>query len=206
MAILTPSLLRETWIQGISGTAEDTVLTKVIAREEVRVANYLGYPPASAGTAPSIESKGYIRFYGAEAIEKDGRILRVDVLPLTTITSIYDDEDLDWDSDHLVAATDYSILDGSQGLILLDSDSVHGSWTEGDGNVRVAFTAGWPSVPADVQEVIGLLCKRAWVRRTTEGFESLPQGSGSASPASADHIPADLRAMLDPYRLPRAWL
>jgi hypothetical protein len=207
MAFLTSALLRESWLQGLSGTGEDTYLGKLIARVEARIARYLGYPAASVGAVPTIEDTSYTRYYGGQDLD-DSRTLRLDVLPVTAISAIYDDTDLTWDSTTLLSSSDYSVLDGDQGLVLLKSTAAHGTWqSRGDKNIKATFTGGWVTIPDDIVQAAGELAKEWFTHRNTQGWETVPQASGSATPRRPDDdIPAEIKTKLDPFRLPRVLL
>ncbi len=205
MPVLTAADWRAGWFPQLTGTGEDTQIALFIARAEGSMAGYLGYPPASVGTEPTVLSASYTRYFGAEDVTRGGRLLRLDVLPVTAITSIYDDPDHEWEAADLVQASDYSILDGNEGLVLLAATSAHGFWNQGDGNIKVTFTAGYTTATARIVQAVGMLTLHYWQLRSTQGFSTVPQGAGSASPRD-ETIPAAIKELLDPMRLPRVLL
>ena len=169
-------------------------------------------PPASASGTPTIESTAYTRYYGTENVSDDGQVLTLDVLPVTTLTSIYDDLQRAFGSDTLVDSGAYTLLDGSAGKVWIVLSGSHGVWQQGEKNIKVAFTAGWATspgnlIPPDLLEAHGLLAKVWFEQRGRIGLSSVPQGSGSASVRDPDSdIPIEIRHLLAPYKLPRELL
>lgn len=207
MSVLSAANFRALWLPSLSGTGEDTALGTLLARVEARIARYLGYPPASGGGTPTIEDTTYTRYYGRDDIEEQHQVLRLDVLPVVSITSIHDDLDREYGDADLVAATDYSIADGDRGLVILDIDSSHGFWRSGFRNIKAVYVAGFATVPEDLVQAHGDLALYWWQSRRTQGFTTVPQGAGSASVATPDaDIPATVQDLLQPYRLPSVYL
>ena len=75
-------------------TASEAVLSALIDRAGVALARHCGYPAASPGAAPTLESATYTLFSGGYQVRRQsGRVLVVEPYPVTSITSIHDDPD-----------------------------------------------------------------------------------------------------------------
>ena len=63
--------------------------------------------------------------------------------PIISVTSLYDDTNLDFGSDTLKASTDYTIFP-DEGIIQLNSDAVLGTvFRRGTANIKLIYTAGY---------------------------------------------------------------
>lgn len=201
MALITAAEAR-LYLPGLTGTAEDTALDTLILRAGRVMAAWCGYPPASAGGQPSMETLAYTRYYDAPS----GRELVLDVWPVTAITSIEDDPTLTWNgTEYLVASADYTLIEGASGRLLLKNTATHAAWSEVEGALKVAFTAGWVTVPDAVKEACGFQVAHVWKDRPAIGASSVSQEGGSVQLHGFDLLP-EVRTILEPYRLPRAVL
>lgn len=207
MAVLTASAWRSRWCPQLTGTGEDTLITTLIGSAEARVAAYLGYPHSAVGTEPTVEDVAYTRYYSGDLdVEPPGRrMLRLDVLPVVSITSIYDDPDLDFDAEELVDSSDYTLHDAQNGLVLLDSDAAHGGWEPGRRNIKATYTAGYATVPDRLVQAVGMVVLHHWRLRFDQGQSNTAQTGGSAS-LREEELPEEVKLLLDPLRLPRAIL
>lgn len=162
MALITAAEARDV-LPGI--TDEGTLLDTLIGAIGAAFARRCGYPPASVGAAPTMESASY-------TLDHDGiggRDLALRVFPATAITSVYDDPDRDFtDSTRLVPSADYVIVNGGRTL-RLKSTATWGTWGRGEGRIRVAFTAGYATVPADLKDLAKRAVKWSFEQRRTQG-------------------------------------
>lgn len=198
MALVTAAQVRA-YLPHIAGTGEDTLIDTLIARAEATIAHYCGYPPATVGVAPSMASASRVRYLDGPG----GKELVIDVWPVTAITSIYDDAAWTWASASLVASTDYAILDGDAGLIVLAETAAHGSWNRARKSIKATVTAGFVTAPADLTHAICLLAATYHKRRTSTGIERQSTADG-ASVEMVQGIPDEVREVLGPYLLPAA--
>jgi hypothetical protein len=190
-------------IPELTGTGEDTNLDTVIGRVGAIFAAWCGYPPSSTGGAPSMESASYTRYYDGPG----GRDLILDVWPVTAITSIYDDPTRDWtSSSYLVSSSDYAIVDGERGQVLLKSTASWGAWGKAEKSIKVAFTAGFTTVPADIKQAAALAVRHVWGLRRNQGKENVSEGGISISLRDEDALPDVVQQILSMRRLPRAIL
>ena len=197
MALITAAQAREQ-IPELTGVAMDTLLESLIDATGRIFARWCGYPAPSVGADPTMEPASYTRYYRGPG----GRVLRLDVTPVNSITSIYDDPDGDWGADDLVASGDYSILDGTTGTVLLASTSTHGAWSGQSRDaipaIKVTYSAGYVAVPDGLAHLAKLAVKAMWTARPTQRPEERGDGALEAL------IPAAVRQGLQLYRLPRA--
>lgn len=200
MALITAAEARLA-IPELSGTSEDTNLDTVIAAVGRAFARKCGYPPASVGGNPTLESATYTRYLTG----RGGRDLTLDVWPATSITSVQDDPVLDFDgSTYLVASTDYAIVDGR--ILRLKSTATHGSWSKSAGAIKVVFAAGYSTVPDDLKHLARLGVRHWWDLRKIQGRVSQGNGQQDATYRDEDFLPSLVLQGLGAFVLPRAFL
>lgn len=194
MALITAAEARQE-IPELTGTSEDTLLESLILQAGGMIARFCSYPPASAGAEPTMESASYTRYYDGPG----GRILTLDVRPVTAVASIYDDIDLTWGADTLIASSNYAILDGTTGRVLLTATSGE-SFSGAEMAIKATFTAGYTTVPDSLKRAARELVKSLWTNRPTQRPDERDPGDRNALPR---HVANLLRA--GGYVLPRAY-
>jgi len=99
---------------------------------------------------------------------------------------------------HTAELTDYRI-DERRGWLL------RAAWPEGVHNFRVQYTAGWATVPEDVQEACAELVATWFVQRGRDLTLHAENAGGSYSYEADRHdqLPRRIRALLRPYRAHR---
>ena len=122
----------------------------------------------------------------------------------TAVSAVYDDPEKDFTSaTYLVAAADYAIVE--QGRTLrLTSTSTWGAWGEGVGRIRVAFTAGFVTVPTMLKQLCAMTVKHLWMLRTLQGKASVGQQGNNVSYHPPAALPAEVEAMIGSFMLPSA--
>lgn len=196
MALITTAEAK-TLIPTLNGTDDDAWIATLITAVGQAFGRWCGYP----GNTPVMESTSYTRDYDGNG----GRDLALDVWPVTAITSVYDDTTLDFTSStYLLSASDYAIVNSR--TLRLKSTATHSAWSEGTGNVRVAFTAGYSAIPDDVKRLAQMAVRHAYDLRQTQGKTSVSQGQGNTSFADPSWLPAEVKQGLAGYRLPRVFL
>lgn len=198
MALITTTEAKQQ-IPALSGTADDALLTELISVAGAVIAKYLGYPPASVGGTPTAESTSYTRYLDGPG----GRILTTDVYPLTAVTSVYDDPAWDYSASYLVSSSDYSIVEGDKGLIVLSSTSAHGTWTTGKRAIKATFTAGYATVPDWLQQAARITVRALYDGRNSQGKENKSEGGVNVSFVKPAALPIEAKQILAPYRLAR---
>jgi len=198
MALITASEAR-LQIPGLTGTGEDTNLETVIAALGMAFARWCGYP----GSAPSMESASYTRYLDGPG----GRELVLDVWPVISITSIYDDPTLDFTSSlYLVDSGDYVLAQADRGLVRLKSTATHGTWSETKGAIKVAYTAGYATVPADLKYAARLGVRHWWGLRQKQGLINATSAGQSRGFVDQDFLSAEVKTALASFRLPSVYL
>jgi len=198
MALITASEAKQQ-IPALTGTTDDALLTELISVAGGLIGTYLGYPPVSAGGNPTAESANYTRYQDGPG----GRILTLEVLPVTAVSSIYDDSSWDYTSAYLVASGDYAIVDGERGMVILTSTATHGSWSTGKRAIKAAYTAGYSTVPDWLQHAARIVVRALYDLRAAQGKENKSEGGVNVSFTKPAAIPEEAIQILAPHRLPR---
>ena len=198
MALITAPAAR-LYIRGLSGTAEDSNIATLVTRVDAMFAAYLGYEAKSDGTY-SVEDGTYVLYLDGDGTKN----LQLPVVPVVSITSVYDDPDLDYNSDDLVAAADYTLY-GREGLLILKNDSAWGEWSSTKRAIKATIVAGWATIPAAIEHAAALQVAHMWMGRDHVGRSKISQGGGSIDVATLDLLP-EVRRALDPFRASSAWL
>ena len=205
MALITAADVRE--VTGLS-EASNTPVTTLIARAEKMLAKHCGYPSASPGVAPTMESTTYTRYSndGRVFVDADnGRLLRLRVWPVTAITSIHEDPEEAFGSDELVASDDYTQRGDHGQIVRLKPDSDHGSWTTTEGAIKVVFVAGFAAAHEDLKAAIAEQVAHLHELKKRRGKVSIAEGERTTT-YRRETIPRHVRQLISPFRLPGALL
>lgn len=200
MALISTSEAKQMIPALSSGSTEDTLLTSLISAVGAAMAAWCGYPSASAGAAPTMESATYTRY-------QDGpgeRLLVLEVWPVTSITSIYDSQDRSYRASDQVASGDFTLVEGERGLVELDWDASHGSWSTARRAIKSTYVAGWATVPENLKQAARIAVRALYDKRQTLSFTSQSVGGASVGMVTPADLPAETKQLLAPYRLPRA--
>ena len=208
MALITAAEARD-YIRGLTGTSEDTLLDKLIARCGVLFAQHCGYPAASAGGTRTIEQTTYTRYLDGPG----GNTLQLSILPVLSVTSIHDSPDRTYGSTDLVSSDDYDVF-GEHGQIVLKTTGSTSGFTTDYRAIKAIYSAGYSTIPDDIKHAACLQVRWWYEGRDLVGFRSVSQTGGSVSfgPSLAKGAGGGLRLLgeaeqiLQPYRLPAAWL
>ena len=208
MALITAIEARNN-IKGAVG-ADDTLLAVLIGYAGPIIASYLGYPPASASAAPTLESATYTRRSGDPGVfldDEDTTRLYLEPYPITAIASIREDETQVFASSSVVASADYEQR-GSRGQIVrLKPLSAHGSFTLDRGSIQIAFTAGYTTVPDALKWATIQYVAYMFGQRTRRGMRSVSEGAmTTAYDAAPLPIPPEVKRLLSPFRLASAYI
>ena len=192
MALATAAQVRA-FLRALSGTAEDTTLDTFIARFDEIASGYCGFPLAS--NQITFENNTYTHYFDGDGSDR----VQLRVIPANTITSIHVDVDRSYDSDSLVASSDYT-LDSDLGLVVLNTDSDQGSFTTGYRSVKIIYTAGFTSIPDGIIHACGVQVAHWYANRDTIGKPKINQAGSSIDVQSLALLP-EVRQALAPYRL-----
>lgn len=190
-ALCTLAELKE--ILNISGTTYDTRLTLAINIATRRILSYLDRTIASTAYTDDYDGNGT-------------PILMLKHYPLIgNPTSVKVDGKRTFGTDSLLTIeTDY-VVNGDTGMIRAigtqnDSTTV-AIWSRGQLNIRVAYTAGYATIPEDLNLACRLYAGYHYKKMGSQGNKSY--SIGQISVVEDDHpsgIPNVFRCMIDSYR------
>lgn len=171
------------------------MLEALIEAADQALANYCRFPLPSSGGERTLASASYVLYLDGPG----GRELHLPCAPVSAVASIYDDPDAAYGSATLVDSGDYTLF-ADEGLVRLDYDAVHGSWSKARRALKVSCTAGYSSTPDFVRQACGLLVAE-WYRREIPSIGAEPDKVLSKSDKLAVmHLPTTVRALIGPAR------
>jgi hypothetical protein len=124
-----------------------------------------------------------------------GNTLHVKAYPITAVTTLYVDPDRDYGSSTLVDSDDYTYY-GPEGTIKTDGALLAGGWK----SIKLTYTGGYSTVPADLQQAVKELVL-FWYKRNTDkrvGVASMSVGDKSISYET--NIPESVMSTFKRYR------
>jgi hypothetical protein len=201
MAVVTAAEVRA-YIPTLSGTGDDTVLNTLISRFDQIAAGHMGYPAQSSG-AISMESGTYIEYLDGPG----GRELRVSARPVVSVTSVYDDPDLDYtDSADLIQASDYTLY-GLEGKVILDYNAVDAAWSVGHRHIKITYVAGYSgaTMPNAIKHAACIQVAHWYSGRSHIGKTNVNVQGQSMALQSWELLP-EVRMALQPYSLATSWV
>ncbi|MFZ9975323.1 MAG: hypothetical protein ACO3GM_00800 [Candidatus Limnocylindrus sp.] len=192
MALITAAEAR-VYLPDLSGSGEDATLDVLIARASEHIARACGYPAPTTGGTPTMESTSYVRYYDpTRAVQGDA--LTLGIWPVTAVSAVYDDPDEDYGASTEVLSSAWTLV-GDRGVIRIKPTAYH-SWSSyGQRTIKVAFTAGYATIPVGVKDATARTVRDLWASRRTP-LASTQQDPGRGPLAS------EVLAMLQPYRIP----
>tara|TARA_B100000085_G_scaffold159712_1_gene145188 strand:+ start:1735 stop:2307 length:573 start_codon:yes stop_codon:yes gene_type:complete len=173
----------------IQNPRDDFKLQRIIDSVSELVKNYCGNSLVDHYSTNKVEEFN---------IDWNTHIVQLTESPVNTIVSV-EKRDSVTESYTTVATTDY-YLDTSTDSVLYVTGSTYKNWPKGAGAVKVTYTAGYATTPADLQiaviDLINYYFKDEHKgRKTLSGatMENAPSGEGKGFP---DHI----KRVLDMYK------
>lgn len=119
--------------------------------------------------------------------------------------TVYISSDQTWDATTKLAAADFR-FDSDAGIFIRIDATLDGLlqsddpiWPEGNMNIRIDYDGGFSAVPDDVKMGAMIWAGMLFNRRKASGISSRSVGGYSES-FTAQIIPREARALLDPYR------
>lgn len=182
------------YIPALTSTAQDTELNTLISRADGVLAAWCGFPPASAGAAPTLEDTTYTLYLDGPG----GNTLQVPIWPIVSVTTIHDDPLLAYGSEDLVASGDYTLY-GDVGLIVLDHDAVHGWWSTSKRAIKLVAVCGYVTIPEPMKQAAAMLVGHWYRLKTGLGQTSISQGGVNATRVEAT-LPDVVKELISPYR------
>ena len=205
MALITAAEARAQ-IPGLTGTGDDSAISVLIDRVDRVFARWCGYPSASAGGNASMEDASYVLYNGpgGHVDVLDSRRIQLRVWPVTAVTSIYDDTTEAYGT--AVTASYYAITNGDAGIVeyTMASGQAWRDCTAGH-NLKVTATCGWVTIPDDLKQAAMMMVRHWRDLRHVQTKTNASAGSSSAS-VRDETIPAAVREILQPFRLPSVYL
>ena len=190
------------YIPTLSGDGDDTVLSTLISRFDAVAASYMGYPKQSSGTV-SIESGTYVEILDGPG----GRELTTTAKPVVSVTSVYDDPDLDYtDAADLIASSDYTLY-GHEGRVVLDYNAVDAAWSVGHRHIKITYVAGYASdgIPNAIKHAACIQVAHWYAARSHIGRTKISSAGQTAALETLELLP-EVRMALQPYRLATVWV
>ena len=117
--------------------------------------------------------------------------------PVTELTSVRVDADREFSEETALDLSEQIVLRAESGVV----ERVDAVFPRGASNIRIEYTAGYETVPDDI-ELAAVKLAAAWYAHARAGADGVKRetlGGYSAEYARAA-LPADVEAILDPYR------
>lgn len=154
----------------ISGTTYDEILEDMIDSCEAEIEAYLGYPLGSDDFVETLNGEGY-------------NFLHLPHRNVTAVSKLEYYNGSEWIE--LVSGVDYDRLIINYGSFIYVDDVI---FEKGYSNYRVSYTAGYTTVPADLQLAMKRLLKLRWdetpMGRNALGVSSVSDNGGINSSTS----------------------
>lgn len=199
-SLVSPSDLKGIYIRdvGASVTTEDTTLQVFCDAASALLARVCGYVPASVSAAPTMLSTSYTLYLDARGESE----ISLPCSPITTVSSFYDDPGHLWQSGNLLSSSDYEVDPQAPHVIRLLRSGQHPTvsgdpWHPAKRALKIAVTAGFGTVPADLKDACALQVKAMWESRA-----SASKDRDQRKPTIASAV----RERLAAYILPSAWV
>ena len=200
MALVTAAVLKQ-YLPEVTGTAADSALTSLLTRVESAIAIYLGFPVHKHGSAfkASLDIQTYTRYYDRPSFG-NSKVLNLQIRPVHSVTSIHSDLDQEYNSDTLIAASEYT-LDETAGKVWLKPTEYTTPFDSGPKAIKAVFSAGYSTAnaPEDLIHAICVWASQLQRAKSTQGRNSVSQRGGSVSVTSYD-MPIEVKQILNSYR------
>ena len=172
-------------------------------KEDLRLATLV---PAVSQLVKTYCANSIIDFYSSNktetfSIDWDTYLVQLTESPVNTIVSVQKRDSVT-ESYSTVPTTDY-YLDTATDSVLYVTGSTYKNWPRGAGSVKVVYTAGYASTPADLKlaifDLITYYLKDEHKERRTLGGASI-QNQGSTSLRDSVAFPDHIKRVLDLYK------
>lgn len=171
----------------VTASSEDSLLGDLINSMSYAAKSYCGVNFVQAN---------YTEYYDGDGC-LDHLILRN--APLISVASMYDDLQRLFTSASLISTDDYQLELGA-GIVRLWNN--RGRFSNGKGNIKITYSAGYASIPYDLQHAALLMVLHAYKRHYQDqriGLVSETIGDRNMTYANED-IPKSAKSILDKYR------
>ena len=178
--------------EGIASPKEDLRLASLVPSVSQLVKTYCGNSIVDYYSTNKVETFN---------IDWDTHIVQLTESPVNTIVSV-EKRDSVTDSYTTVTTTDY-YLDESTDSVLYVTGSTYRNWPRGAGAVKVTYTAGYESCPADLKlavvDLVTYYLKDEHKERRTLGGASI-QNQSTSSVRDSVAFPDHIKRVLDMYK------
>ena len=178
--------------EGIASPKEDLRLASLVPSVSQLVKTYCGNSIVDYYSTNKVETFN---------IDWDTHIVQLTESPVNTIVSV-EKRDSVTASYTTVASTDY-YLDTSTDSVLYVTGSTYRNWPRGAGAVKVTYTAGYESCPADLKlavvDLVTYYLKDEHKERRTLGGASI-QNQSTSSVRDSVAFPDHIKRVLDMYK------
>jgi len=167
----------------IAGTGHDAALASLIAAASEAIENYCRRSFAAADHVEYHNGGGHARL-----------ILRR--RPVVAVSGLWDDLAREFGDSSEIDEDEY-VLDAERGLVTLKV----GVFSDGEMNVKVAYTAGYETIPDDIAQACAMLAA-AWFHRGRTGGDGLAARSagGATFQYPSGSFPEPVLRVLARYR------
>ena len=172
-------------------------------KEDLRLASLI---PAVSQLVKTYCGNSLIDFYSTNKVETfnmdwSTHVIQLTESPVNAIVSV-EKRDSVTDSYTTVASTEY-YLDTSTDSVLYVTGSTYKNWPRGAGSVKITYTAGYASCPADLKlaifDLVTYYLRDEHKERRTLGGASI-QNQGSTSLRDSVAFPDHIKRVLDLYK------
>jgi hypothetical protein len=172
---------------GITDTTQDAFLESLVNRSYKILETFLGR---------KMKEADYVEYYDGPDDESPDTLL-LNQWPIIEVESIHDDLERLFGSDSLIAASDMVIYK-ERGLVKLFRNQ--SCFQRGAQNIKVAYTAGYATMPGDLEDAAIQMVEHMYNRSRTNGFDSASLGGKSETYDKAE-IPAAVKRTLRNYKV-----
>lgn len=150
---------------------------------------------ANSYTNRKLKSRALTEYYDGD----DSNLLVLNQRPVTAVASVYVDSAWEWGSDTLVDSDDYQVYE-DEGLVRFVGTVL----PSGARVVKVTYTAGYATIPYDVERAVQDLAFYWYKQRTDKGIGVLSRSTEGRTVSYAQEIPQQIKDVFDVYR--KVWV
>jgi len=178
---------------GLSGSDDDTFIGNLIERASEAIENYCRRKFTSTQYTEYHDGRGEPR-------------LVLNHRPIISVTSVHDDLDRAFGSGALIDSGDYITRDDEGIIEYLGSASTFPStaacFYDGQLNVKIVYTAGYATIPADVGQACIMLCALLYNRgkQQADGIKSESHGGTYSVTYAGMAMTGEIKDLLAAFR------
>ena len=179
-------------IEGLTNPKDDFRINQLVDSVSQLVKTYCGNSIVDYYTTNKVETFN---------VDWNTHVVQLTESPVNTVVSV-EKRDSVTDSYTTVASTEY-YLDTSTDSVLYVTGSTYKNWPRGAGSVKITYTAGYASCPADLKlaifDLVTYYLRDEHKERRTLGGASI-QNQGSTSLRDSVAFPDHIKRVLDLYK------